>query len=369
MAPLYEHIYVHLPFCEVICHYCDFYTARAKEARHADLFTAIHKELTRYQQQLSPKLKAIYFGGGTPSVSPPELLHKFLDSLAPHIHTETEITLEANPTNVSQESVRLWKEAGINRISLGIQSLDDGLLKRLGRVHSALEAQKALGTCLGYIPNVSGDLIYAVPDQSIGAPAEAAKQMAQIGVKHLSAYHLTLDKDHFLYSKLPPSELAYAQIQTLQEGVGALGFEHYEVSNFAQSGYESRNNQNYWRGGPYLALGPSAHGYNGSNKRWRNIADWEKYIELAQSNNSCVAEEETLSLEQLRIEFIFTRLRTREGLDLTEFERRFSYDLREKNQTLLAEWEKSGLAILANSHLKLSFSGRMLADSMAEKLL
>ncbi|MGZ3710206.1 MAG: radical SAM family heme chaperone HemW, partial [Bdellovibrionota bacterium] len=276
-----EYLYVHLPFCEVICHYCDFYTVRAKDARHEEFFTALRAEASTQLPLLAPEIKAIYFGGGTPSASPPELVHSFLEIFRDRVTAETEITLEANPTNISPAIVASWKAAGINRISLGIQSLDDKILKRLGRVHSGKQAIAALETCLTAFENVTGDLIYGVPEQSEEQPAQHAATMAKLGLKHISAYNLTLEPGHFLHPRLPADDFSWKQIRKLAETLEARGFSHYEISNFAVPGFESRNNMNYWKGGGYLALGPSAHGFDGEYTRWHNVADWEEYVKRA----------------------------------------------------------------------------------------
>lgn len=367
MSANFEYVYVHLPFCEVICHYCDFYTARAKEARHEEFFAALAKEATAELPRLSASLKAIYFGGGTPSASPPELIHSFLELFRDRIKPDTEITLEANPTNIRPELVRAWKAAGINRISLGIQSLDDAILKRLGRVHSGMQAEAALKACLEEFKNVTGDLIYGVPGQSEDQPAEHAARMADLGLKHVSAYHLTLEPNHFLHPKLPESEFAWRQIRLVADALEKRGFAHYEISNFGVPGFESRNNKNYWAGGAYLALGPSAHGFNGLRTRWHNVADWEKYVALASAGESVRAETEELTEEQRKIEVIFTALRTAEGLDLQAFEREFGQDLRKKAAIL--ECEKNGFGKVTNGRFVLTFSGRMLGDEIAKRLI
>lgn len=369
MSPKYEYVYIHLPFCDVICHYCDFYTARTKEADHASLFKALHVDLEEQADFLAPSLKAIYFGGGTPGVTPPELIHTFLDQLKSRITPATEITLEANPNNVTKNVVRAWKSAGVTRVSLGIQSLRDPLLKKLGRTHSAEEAKQALETCVTEIENVTGDLIYAVPDQAIETPTQDALAMINIGVKHLSAYNLTLEPSHFLYQKLPSSDLAFQQIQLLSETIAPLGFEHYEISNFTLPGHESRNNCNYWMGGPYLALGPSAHGFDGNNYRWQNIANWKEYVRRAKEGTSRKEMEEILTPEQRLIEALFTGLRIKRGIHLPTLRDRFGLDLAKQRAKHLEEFEKSGLGSVTNDHLVLTFRGRMLADEIARKLL
>lgn len=367
--PAYRHIYAHLPFCDVICHYCDFYTARNKEARYDEFFAALGAEAKLNLPKLSEPLEALYFGGGTPSAAPTALLAEFIEIFRPWITPETEITLEANPNNITEANMRAWKAMGINRLSMGIQSLDDVVLKRLGRVHGAEPARQALQLAQEYIQNISGDLIYGVPGQAEEDPARDAVAMASLGLTHISAYHLTIPSNHFLYAKLPEDSFAWKQIEKVAAALAPLGFEHYEVSNFGKPGYHSKNNGNYWRGGPYLALGPSANGFDGQSTRWKNIANWEEYVTRLGRGESPIEETEQLTSEQRRIEILFTSLRTSEGLDLARFRNEFGEDLSLRHASLFAALEKDGLGALANSRFMLTFAGRMLTDEIVRKLL
>jgi oxygen-independent coproporphyrinogen III oxidase len=369
MANPFRHVYVHLPFCDVICHYCDFYTARSKEARHEEFFAALGKEAENNLPRLSSPLEALYFGGGTPSVSPPELLHAFIDRFRAHLGPQSEITLEANPANINAANVSAWKKAGINRVSLGVQSLDNPTLRRLGRVHSAEQALDSIRLLSSELGNVSADLIYGVPEQDKHVPAEHALLLAGAGATHVSAYHLTIPSSHFLHKRLPDDAYAWEQIELVANALAEKGFRHYEVSNFGLPGKESRNNGNYWRGGPYLALGPSAHGFDGERTRWKNVADWEEYVRRLARGESPVDETETLTDEQRKIETVFTSLRTLEGLDLTSFQTRYGDDLSSRHAAFFRKLESEGLAQLANGRFVLTFKGRMLADEIASKLV
>src|SRR3989344_761111 len=160
---LYPHVYIHLPFCEVICHYCDFYTARAKEARHEELIDAIILEANSWKEEIAAPLKTIYFGGGTPSVTPAGLLERLLKTLP--VDKNTEITLEANPTNINEENLHAWKKIGINRLSIGIQSLNDRILRSIGRMHNTKDASAAVSLAKKYFENISCDLMYGIPEQ------------------------------------------------------------------------------------------------------------------------------------------------------------------------------------------------------------
>lgn len=367
--PRYRHLYVHVPFCEVICHYCHFYTARARGADQPAFFRALAADLSRQEQELAPELEAVYFGGGTPSASPPELIAGFLESLGTRVTKNTEVTIEANPTKATRHLAKAWREAGINRVSLGVQSLDDELLKKLGRAHDSSEAKAALAGVRAEIENVSCDLMYAVPGQPEDFPAKEAVELVSLGACHLSAYHLTLEKEHFLHASLPPDDFAWRQIHAVAEALGARGFRHYEVASFARPGFESRNNQNYWSGSPYLALGPSAHGFDGARERWSNVSDWREYVRRAEAGESTRAWTENLTDEQRRIEVIFVSLRTDQGLDLAGFKAEFGVDLVDQRPALFERWEKDGLGHLAQGRFVLTFRGRMLIDEIARALI
>lgn len=369
MSTIYPSLYVHLPFCDVICHYCDFYTARAKEARHEELFGALKAHLRQIEAGLAPSLHSIYFGGGTPSVTPPELLHDFLAELKSRIGTETEVTLEANPRDVTLPNLKAWRGAGVNRVSIGVQSLEPALLKSLGRTHGAEDALAAVALAAQEMPRVSADLIYAVPGQALNESAEAAERLVKAGAKHLSAYHLTLEPRHFLYGRLPTHDGAAAQLTELRDRLAGLGLAQYEVSNFGRPGEESRHNQVYWTGLPYQALGPSAHGFDGENKRWRLTSDWTDYCARISSGSPPAAEEEELNPSQRQIEVLFTSLRTRQGLDLLAFQKKFGVDLEQKGAQIWDDCEAAGLLIRREGRVIPSFSGLLLADEICTKIM
>lgn len=365
----FEHVYVHIPFCDVICHYCDFYTARTKDARFEEFFTSLNKESEKQKPHRAPHLKALYMGGGTPSASPAPLLEKFLRTFGSAIDASTEVTLEANPNHLTEENLLAWKDMGINRLSLGIQSLEDSTLKRLGRTHSGAEALSAIERAGKIFSNLSCDLIYAVPDQSVDRPAQDAAAILGAGAHHLSAYHLTLEPQHFLYARLPTDEQAKNQIAKVVEICASHGLDHYEMSNFGSERTFSRNNLNYWGGGSYGALGPSAHGFDGERKRWRNLADWKAYGDAILKGENPLESEETLTDEQRRIEVLFTGLRTKFGISLSKYERDFGYSFLERHKIELDRLVNSGLALIDGDRFKLTFEGRLLTDEVVKRIL
>jgi len=365
----FEHIYVHIPFCDVICHYCDFYTARTKEAQFEDFFSALNTESQWQKSERASHLKALYMGGGTPSTSPLDLLESFLRSFGEAINDSTEVTLEANPNHLTMENLKAWKDMGINRLSLGIQSLEDSTLKRLGRTHTGTEALQAIERAAKVFSNLSCDLIYGVPGQSTVRPAQDAITILRAGAHHISAYHLTLEPQHFLFARLPTDEQAKEQITKIVETCAGHALEHYEMSNLGSERIFSKNNLNYWSGGSYGALGPSAHGFDGRRKRWRNLPDWKAYGAAISRGEKPLELEETLTDEQRRIETLFTGLRTKFGISLSKYERDFGHPFLERNKNEIDRLLESGLALLDGDHFKLTFEGRLLTDEVVKRLL
>jgi oxygen-independent coproporphyrinogen III oxidase len=366
---VFSSIYGHLPFCEVICHYCDFYTDRSAKADHERLASAMALQALQGAGQFAPILDTVYLGGGTPSKTPPDCLEKILAPLRPRLNKETEITLECNPSDCKPDNVRAWRSLGFNRASLGIQSLDDKTLKQMGRNHSRREALDALACLLEHFPSVSADLIYGIPDQDEGAPAAEAQELMAKGVHHLSAYHLTLNEKHFLFKRLPEGEAARAQLEALRRIALEKGFTHYEVSNFCTPGHASRHNQVYWTGRPYWAMGPSAHGYDGLSRRWQIKANWRKYCEEMEGTIAPEITQEELTEPQRQMELLFTSLRTEAGLPRAAWIQRFGWDLGEVCGPLWGEWAQRGWALPLSDRMRLSFAGQMLTDSLVLALL
>lgn len=364
-----EFVYVHVPFCDYICHYCDFYTARNKSVSHEEFFRALATERDLHLSSLAPKLKALYFGGGTPSASPAHLISEFLAPLRPRFSTSTEVTLEANPWDLTEENLSNWRGAGVTRLSIGAQSLRTPMLRRLGRAHTAEEVREGVIRARKYFENLSADLIYGVPGQGPLEPAEDAEELIRLGVNHFSAYHLTLEPGHFLHARLPSGDDAVLQVAAIAERTAQHGFAHYEASNFSRPGFESVNNMNYWRGGAWGAWGPSAHGFDGERTRWMNIADWKEWARRLLAGEGVEFTRETLTDEQRQIEVLFTSLRTREGLDLAAFHREFGRDLAKERAGIFQELTAAKHGELRDDRFVPSFSGLMLSDEIVSRLM
>ena len=319
-------IYIHIPFCKRACAYCDFY--KEIGTRHIDAtLAAMHRELDARKDYLRGEpLTTIYFGGGTPSLCSPRQIGEFMEHIArlyPASALE-EITLEANPDDLTAEYLRDLRAVGINRLSMGIQSFDDGCLRLMNRRHNAAQAIHAVEQAqrVGF-DNISTDLIFGVPGYGGEKLAHSILTMLSLGVQHISAYHLTIEPNTSFGRQMARGTFHPVEEQTSEEEFLAVhtaltdaGYEHYEISNFALPGHRARHNASYWHGVPYLGIGPAAHSFDGEERHW-NISSVEEYLRGA------TPEAEHLTPRDHYNEYLMTRLRTIEGIDLNEIEARF----------------------------------------------
>lgn len=313
-------LYIHFPFCEARCHYCDFYSLGRERTRQgdADLFEkALRIEAERSAGLLSPELETIFFGGGTPSMTPPDSMRRALEPLweTTRITPATEWTMEANPSSIERDRMREYRALGVNRVSMGVQAMRPDLLEKLGRVHSREKALEALQSVFDAgFDNVSVDLLCGVPGQGLADLEEALRMLTSFPITHLSCYLLTLPPHHRMHSQLPGEETQLEHLLFIDQWMTALGFEHYEISNFARPGKEARHNLLCWKGKSYLGLGPSAHSFDAdSSRRWKNISSLHRYSSLLLAGQSVLESSEILTSEQSRLEKWMLRLRLAEG--------------------------------------------------------
>ena len=319
-------IYIHVPFCQSRCAYCDFYSTTLLAHREAYV-EAVCRELQHRQSELKGEpVKTLYFGGGTPSTLSIEELKKILAAIF-HLSSLNfqleEITLEANPDDLTEEYVKGLRTLPINRVSLGIQSFHDRTLRLVGRRHTAREAIDAVRRLQqAGLTNISIDLIYGLPGESLDDWAYSLDQAIALGVKHISAYHLTYEEGTRLWRMQEQGlvtpideEQSIRSFELLREKLLAAGYEHYEISNFALPGYHSRHNSSYWQGIIYLGIGPGAHSYDGNNRRW-NLSSLTDYIATPQGDD-VPHEVEHLTTDERYDERIITELRTAQGINLT----------------------------------------------------
>ena len=368
-------IYIHIPFCKKACHYCNFHFSTTLH-RMPEMMKAIGKEAELRKDYVTEKVDTIYFGGGTPSLfthnevgNMIELFREFFLVDAP-----AEITLEANPDDISEASLSAWKKAGINRLSIGIQSFFEEDLLWMNRAHTALQSIQSIemAQAAGF-HNISIDLIYGRP----GLTNENWKQNIQttlsLKIPHLSCYALTVEPNTALEKMIATHQSSNVDedkqalhFSILCQELDAAGYEHYEISNFALPGFRSQHNSSYWQGKPYLGLGPSAHSFNGKSRQW-NVSNNRLYLQSIE-NGQVPFEIEWLTETQQFNEYIMTALRTIEGISLE----RIKADWGEEktlalNLAALKYLQNGGLQINDN-YLRLTVSGKFLADGIAADL-
>ncbi len=325
--PTYEHLYLHVPFCARRCSYCDFAIAVRREVPWRAFAESVSREceIRRVREQCGP-LHTVYLGGGTPSRLGADGVRATLDALRSHVQwsDDAEVTLEANPEDISVETVAAWRQAGVNRLSIGIQSFDDAVLSWMHRVHDASAALRAVDAArAGGIAAFSLDLIFATPDRLARNWENDLHQIIALAPDHVSLYGLTVEPHTPLgrwhargeEAEAPEERYAHEFLSAHAHLVDA-GFEHYEVSNFAQPGRRARHNGAYWRVVPYLGLGPSAHGFDGSTRRW-NIEAFAGWQRAVNTNIDPVGGAEHLTPSNRRAEMVYLGLRTVDGLEVT----------------------------------------------------
>ncbi len=369
-------IYLHIPFCKQACHYCNFHFSTSIKGK-AELLNCMMKELELQKDYLSDKtVETIYFGGGTPSLLEADEINLLIAQIDRHFNliANPEVTLEANPDDLGREKIKALKQSPVNRFSIGIQSFFDEDLKWMNRSHVGAEAEDSVKRAqdAGF-ENITADLIYGFPLLSDEKWRANIQKMIQLQIPHLSCYGMTVEEGtalhHFVKSgksKQIDDGQGAGQFEILMETSEAAGFLHYEISNFAKPGKESKHNSNYWKGVHYLGVGPSAHSFNGSSRQW-NVSNNPKYIEQLLVNE-VPATIETLNVEDRFNEYIMTSLRTMWGADINYIEKKFGNDFK---QNLLQKarifLDKNWLSI-ENDHLLLSRQGKLFADHIAAEL-
>ncbi|MCZ8215209.1 MAG: radical SAM family heme chaperone HemW, partial [Cyclobacteriaceae bacterium] len=366
-------VYIHIPFCRQACHYCDFHFS-TNQALKADMVEAILLEMALQKDYLAGEsIDTIYFGGGTPSLLTAEEIQKLLSTLHQYfnINPDAEITLEANPDDLDFSTLAALRSLGINRLSIGIQTFHRAHLQFLNRVHSeeqakacVLEARKA-----GF-NNISIDLIYALTNETDAEWQEDIRQALRLQPEHISSYSLTIEPKTVFGKwaktgklQLTADDTAARHLEILVEQLEASGYEHYEVSNFAQAGFQSKHNSSYWRGKKYLGIGPSAHSYNEASRQY-NVTNNHAYLR-AIKNGEVPFEKEILTRADKVNEYILTTLRTSWGCDSDYLKNELDYDLLRDQSVYLQDIIKSEYAQLNNTVLLLTKKGKLLADKIA----
>lgn len=360
-------VYLHIPFCHRVCPYCSFYKHTPGATPIGAFIDALAVEAKSRLAGANPR--TLYLGGGTPSMLSPSHLRKLFAALRETIDFDAleEVTLEANPATFDEAKARVFRELGVTRVSLGIQSLEAHVLETLGREHTPEQAAEAVAILRrAGMPSVNIDLMFSIPGQSRGDWTNTIRRAIELQPDHISAYNLTYEEDTAFFDSLKRGEMDADEDRDAEEFhaahhlLEAAGFLHYETSNYAQPGHESVHNRGYWQGEDYLGLGPSAVSTTG-RVRSKNVSDTARYVEMVHALGHATVESEAIDAEAWRMERIALGLRTREGIAVELLDSTAAA----KVETLAAE----GLALIEDGRMKLTEQGAALVDPIAGELV
>lgn len=368
-------IYIHIPFCKQACHYCDFHFSTSMKYKD-EMVAALCEELRfRESEFKNATVETIYFGGGTPSVLQTAQITQIIDAVYEHyaVSENPEITLEANPDDLTPETIEALSQSRINRLSIGVQSFFDADLKLMNRAHNSAQAMSCITLSRKHFPNISIDLIYGIPGMDDQRWKENLDKAIALEVPHVSSYALTVEDKTALKSfidkgivEAPDDEQAQRQFQLLVDTMALHGFENYEFSNFGKPGFFSRNNTAYWTGKSYLGIGPSAHSFNGTQRGW-NINNNAKYIKSIQAGVLPIEREE-LTLVDRYNEYVMTGLRTICGVSLEYVRSNFGEHVKAYLLQQAQEHLANHLVYLDGDTLLVTRKGKFLSDGIASDL-
>lgn len=369
-------IYIHIPFCRARCSYCDFATGAYEGALAERYVRALAAEIRGFPalEQEANEADTIYFGGGTPSLLKPAQVTHILEAVRErfHITPDAEVTMEMNPGTLTPAILREFRHAGITRASFGAQTFDDRELRRLGRTHTAHDVRLTIEYLreAGF-DNVSFDLIAGLPLQTVKAWERNLDEALRLRPEHLSFYLLEVHEGTPLADQIrrgrlpePDDDVAAEMYRLMLERAAQAGYVHYEISNLAQPGYESRHNTKYWLGHPTYGFGCSSHSFDGARRRWANERDALRYTELIEAGRAPVVETFELSEHDAQSEAIFLGLRLLRGIDLNEHRARFGIDLCRERADDLARLTEAGLIEMTGDLLKLTPAGALLSNEV-----
>ena len=368
-------IYIHIPFCKQACHYCDFHFSISMRNKET-MVSTLKKELGLRKDEFKDEfVETIYFGGGTPSVLTTEEIQDIINTVYENYQVveNSEITLEANPDDLSESKIIQLAKSPINRLSIGVQSFFDEDLKLMNRAHSSEEAEKSLSVAIRYFDNISIDLIYGMPEMTNKRWTENIDKALSFGVSHISSYALTVEPKTALASfikkgiiKPLDDEIAQEHFHILLHKMEENGFVNYEISNFGKPDYFSKNNTAYWLGKKYIGIGPSAHSYNGIRRGW-NISNNTKYIKAIEKNKLPL-EEEVLSKTDAYNEYVMTGLRTIWGVSIDRIAVEFGDQYQKHIMKQAEKYIQEQLLIIENNTLSTTKKGKFLSDGIASNL-
>jgi oxygen-independent coproporphyrinogen-3 oxidase len=364
-------LYVHIPFCKRKCNYCDFcsFSELSEDKRRKYIDALIYEILSYSDKKLS--LDTVFFGGGTPSILRIEELSKIVEAIKKSFQftEDTEFTLEANPGTLTEKKLMAYRKFGVNRISLGLQSVHENEQKILGRIHNYDEFEKSFFLCrkAGF-DNINVDLMYAIPSQSVESFSESINRVLSLSPEHISAYSLILEENTPLYEnqaqlKFPSEDEEILMYELLCKSLADSGYLHYEISNYAKCGYQSRHNMKYWHSDDYIGVGVSAHSYF-LGKRFYNTESIDSYI-----NGAGIISERDENQNEAAYEYVMLALRTSEGFSLIDYKSRFFEDFLSGREEKLKKYEKLGYLVLSFDRIFLTEKGFYLSNLILSDLL
>jgi len=370
-------IYIHIPFCRKRCHYCDFFKS-TDFSQKVRLLEGLKKELENRASGLaSEEINTIYLGGGTPSVLLIDELKDLLETISKYykVSSEAEITIEANPDDLSQAKLSALRQIGFNRLSMGIQSFSETDLKLMNRRHSVFEAiQSVKWAKKAGFANISIDLIYGLPNQTLEEWEQNVRIAVELDVQHISAYNLSYHEGTIFYEQLKkgilkelPDELSLQQFELLIRILKEAGFEHYEISNFCKPGLFSKHNSSYWKNKKYLGIGPSAHSFDLQTRRW-NVSSISKYLQGIENDES-YSETEILTEQDRYNDYIITGLRTTWGISEEIIQTEFSAPYFINFQIMRDKYLESDHLVLTNDKITLSPQGLFISDRIMQDFM
>lgn len=368
-------IYIHIPFCKQACYYCDFHFSTSLKKKVAMIAALVSEIEIRKKEFEKEAVATIYFGGGTPSVLNTDEIKTIIDAVYKHYNVveSPEITLEANPDDLTDERIKEIANSPVNRLSIGIQSFCEEDLKLMNRAHNSEEAKRCLSMATRYFDNISIDLIYGIPNMNIAKWQQNIATALSFGIPHISSYALTVEPKTALADFIkkgvlaaPKDEVAQAHFHVLLEELENVGFIHYELSNFGKEGFFSENNSAYWQGKKYIGIGPSAHSFNGKERSW-NIANNAKYIKSIEEG-VLPNEVEILSVNDRYNEYIMTGLRTVWGVSLDKIAQDFGEENVHYLEKQAQKYILEELLYLEDRILKTTKKGKFLSDGIAADL-
>lgn len=368
-------VYIHVPWCAGKCIYCDFYSVVSRQIPWDDYSRALTAEFKARCSRTAGDDYTLYIGGGTPSLMPEAPFFEITEVVTGILGRPVEFTVEVNPDDVTPEKADMWRRAGVNRVSMGVQSLVDAELRNIGRRHDSARARRAYDILRNVFSNVSLDLMFGLPGQTLNSLRDSIEGFIEMRPEHISAYSLMYEERTRITRMLKCGEISETDedvsVEMFRMINGLLadaGYDQYEISNYSLPGFRSRHNSAYWEGKEYVGLGPGAHSYDGKSMRSSNAADVKEYIRCWLAGRPAHKEEEWLGADELREEMILTRLRTSEGLSLDDFETRFGPKAKEELMMKAQPFLTEGILALKGCELALTKDGIMVSDEIIVEL-